>query len=802
MFLVMAVLAIACSRTSRTPFSQQSPAPQADNPPALPLPSPTLSPTPTLPPTPTPIPAARIVLGDDARQRGDWESALSQYQNASSTSQEADIQSASLLGSGRSHIASGNYQAGVDVLKTLIQNFPAAAHIPQAHFALAQAYSALEMHAEAAESYLNYLILRPGIIDAYVLNLRGDSLSAAGNSAEALIDYRAALQSPSYLNAQQIEIKIAQAHAAMGDHQTALGIYQEIYNRTQDDYVKAQMDYLMGQAYSALGQIDMANAAYLDAVNNFPTAYDSYLALLILVDSGVPVDDLNRGIVDYFAGQYGVAIAAFDRYYQAGGIETATARYYNGLALRDLGGFNDAIAQWDMLIQNFPDSRFWDRVWEQKAYTQWYHLNDFNLAVRTLLDFVAAAPTHPRAGEFLYDAADVSERAGLLDQAAALWERVAVEYPEYEKSQRALFLSGVTRYRLGEYPRALSLFQNQLANALALQDRAAALFWQAKAQNALSDTAAAQATWEMAANTDPTGYYSERARDILRQRSPFAPPEAFDVSSDVNSERQQAEDWLRTTFGLPPETDLSSIAPLSADPNLIRGTELWELGLQEDARIEFENLRQSIQNDPANSYRLANYLLDLGLYRTAIFSARQVLTLAGMGDAQTMSAPAYYNHVRFGPYYMDLILPAAQEYNFHPLFLLSVIRQESAFEGFVRSSAGARGLMQIIPATGQEIAASLNWPENYTAEDLYRPMVSIPFGVNYLAKWRDYFDGDYYAALAAYNGGPGNAIEWKERSNNDPDVFLEVIRFDETRNYIRSIYEIYSIYRRIYDRTP
>jgi soluble lytic murein transglycosylase len=81
-------------------------------------------------------------------------------------------------------------------------------------------------------------------------------------------------------------------------------------------------------------------------------------------------------------------------------------------------------------------------------------------------------------------------------------------------------------------------------------------------------------------------------------------------------------------------------------------------------------------------------------------------------------------------------------------------------------------------------------------------MVSIPLGVNYLAKWRDYFAGDYYAALAAYNGGPGNAIEWKELSKDDPDVFLEVIRYDETRTYIRSIYEIYSIYRRIYDRTP
>jgi soluble lytic murein transglycosylase len=210
----------------------------------------------------------------------------------------------------------------------------------------------------------------------------------------------------------------------------------------------------------------------------------------------------------------------------------------------------------------------------------------------------------------------------------------------------------------------------------------------------------------------------------------------------------------------------------------------------------------SLQSDPANSYRLANYMLDLGMYRSAILAARQVLDQAGMGDAETLSAPIYFNHIRFGPYYSDLINPTAEQYGFHPLFLYSVVRQESAFEGFVRSSAGARGLMQIIPATGQEIATGIGWPEEYSDEDLYRPNVSVLYGSEYLAKWRDHFGGDLYAALAAYNGGPGNAIEWHSLSEGDQDLFLEIVRFDETRNYIRGIYEIYNIYRRIYNRTP
>jgi soluble lytic murein transglycosylase len=222
----------------------------------------------------------------------------------------------------------------------------------------------------------------------------------------------------------------------------------------------------------------------------------------------------------------------------------------------------------------------------------------------------------------------------------------------------------------------------------------------------------------------------------------------------------------------------------------------------DEARIEFEELRNLLQSDPANSYRLTNYLLDLGLYRSAILSARQILDLAGMSDADTMSAPAFFNHVRFGTYFSELIFPVAEEYGFDPLFLFSVVRQESAFEGFVRSSAGARGLMQIIPTTGQEVSSALSWPEDYTDEDLYRPFVSVRLGSEYLAKWRDHFNNDLYAALAAYNGGPGNAIAWQGLSNSDPDLFLEVVGFDETRNYLRGISEIYGIYRRIYSRTP
>jgi soluble lytic murein transglycosylase len=196
-----------------------------------------------------------------------------------------------------------------------------------------------------------------------------------------------------------------------------------------------------------------------------------------------------------------------------------------------------------------------------------------------------------------------------------------------------------------------------------------------------------------------------------------------------------------------------------------------------------------------------NYFYDIGLFRSAILAARQVLTLAGMDDAASLTAPVYFNHIRFGTYYADLVLPAAQKHSLNPLIVWSMMRQESFFEGFIRSSAGARGLMQIMPATGQSIADQLGWPANFNFDDLYRPTVSIYLGVDYLDQQRTSL-GDLYPALAAYNAGPGNAAHWSGLAPSDPDLFLEVIRLDEPRRYIKAIYEMYSIYDLLYDRAP
>jgi soluble lytic murein transglycosylase len=141
---------------------------------------------------------------------------------------------------------------------------------------------------------------------------------------------------------------------------------------------------------------------------------------------------------------------------------------------------------------------------------------------------------------------------------------------------------------------------------------------------------------------------------------------------------------------------------------------------------------------------------------------------------------------------------AADTYDVPILLLFSVIYQESRFQAYVQSSAGAQGLMQLMPSTAAQIASEINFPPNFSEEDLAVPLYNLMLGTNYLSRQLYVFDGDIYAALAAYNSGPGNALAWKEIAGDDPDLFLGSVRYLESRDYIRSIAEIFAQYVRIY----
>ena len=389
---IIACLLAACNLSSQE--TQIVPTNTLD-PLLLVTPLPTATPFPTLPPTE--IPAARVELGDQAFFNGDWDAALQEYQTALENHPNPEVQSAALLGLGRTHYQLGDYSAALDVLRQVSDEFPDSPHLPETQFALAQVYEALDRFDEAAVTYQSYLNLRPGVIDSYIHEWQGDTLAASGEYGAAIEQYQAAMTAPRLSDTIPLEIKIGNSYYTLGDYQTALVAYSDIYTRTTSDYTKATMDYMIGLSHINLGQPEEAYAAYQDAVEKFPLSYDTYLGLINLVDAGYPVDEFDRGIVDYYAGQHALAIAAFDRYLLNPGEYAGTALYYKGLAYRAIENPETAISTWDKLITGYPEDDAWENGWEEKGYTQWAYLDQYDLAQETFLKFVKDDPYNPRA---------------------------------------------------------------------------------------------------------------------------------------------------------------------------------------------------------------------------------------------------------------------------------------------------------------------------------------------------------------------------------------------------------------------
>lgn len=775
-------------------------APPTPTPTATATSTPTVTPSPTATATPTPTPSAGDLIesGHHALFNGDWDQALGDFDRALQESQDPLVTGEARYGRGLTMLWSGDTDEAYQVFWRFISDFSAGGHPQLAHSRLLRGDLGIARDARiAVEDYQTYLTLSPGLIDSYAEEWLGDALMANGQPGQALQHYSNAVADDRAGSKLAVMVKIGRAMLQTQQYEQAIAQFDLVASLTQDPGTKASMNLLAGQAYEQLGDLDSLYARLLGSVANYPTANDTYVGLVRLVNEGVPVDDFQRGLVDFYAAAYEPAVAAFDRL--IANAPTAAAYYYRGLSQRGLGNSQFALDDLNFVVANYLGDPIWEQAVLEAARTEWAYLDRYSAAVDTYLQLADTLPDSPSAPDAMLSAGRTAERVNDLGRAAEIWQDLAVRYPASQLAAEGAFQAGIALYRLGDFSAAQTAFQSVSSLPSGIRQQSAALLWVGKALAAQGQPDQAAEAWNQSAQTDPTGYYSERAKQLLAGEQPFQRSGSFDFTTDPQAEQQQAEDWLRATFGIQTTGSLAELSSeLAADPRLIRGDELWQIGRWDLARQEFDALRAALANSPEAMYRLMHHLVDLGLYREAIFASRQILNMAGMDDAQTLQAPVLFNRVRFGPYFSDLILPEAADYGFDGLFLLSVVRQESLFEGFAISSASARGLMQVIPSTGESIAAQLGWPPDYQQADLYRPLVSVRFGTYYLANQRDRFDGDLYAALAAYNAGPGNSIIWKDLAPDDPDLFLEVIRLDQPQLYIQVISEVYQIYQLLY----
>ncbi|HVQ34459.1 MAG TPA: lytic transglycosylase domain-containing protein, partial [Candidatus Bathyarchaeia archaeon] len=112
--------------------------------------------------------------------------------------------------------------------------------------------------------------------------------------------------------------------------------------------------------------------------------------------------------------------------------------------------------------------------------------------------------------------------------------------------------------------------------------------------------------------------------------------------------------------------------------------------------------------------------------------------------------------------------------------------QESGWNPFAVSSVGARGLLQVMPEVGAELARRLRL-SGYKADDLFDPAINVKLGCRHLADYVRRFDGSEAKALAAFNGGPARVERWSVPASLDDERFVERIPIPETRLYVKRV---------------
>ncbi len=155
---------------------------------------------------------------------------------------------------------------------------------------------------------------------------------------------------------------------------------------------------------------------------------------------------------------------------------------------------------------------------------------------------------------------------------------------------------------------------------------------------------------------------------------------------------------------------------------------------------------------------------------------------------------------RFFPLtYSETITQYCQEYHVDYWLAMAVVREESGFDPNAHSSAGACGLMQLMPETAEWICQTINM--DYEEDFLWQPEFNLRLGIWYLAWLSQQYDGNAVAAVAAYNGGKSNVDEWLSQGQWAGDLdHVADIPFAETRRFVQYVYESREMYIFLYDK--
>ncbi|HEY3258485.1 MAG TPA: lytic transglycosylase domain-containing protein [Gemmatimonadaceae bacterium] len=475
-----------------------------------------------------------------------------------------------------------------------------------------------------------------------------------------------------------------------------------------------------------------------------------------LFPRATPSEQLILARAAYRAGSASRAASGYNAAFKSG-LGTNQDHFNDGLMLARLNRDGEAAAQFAR-VTSPPSLVAAARYQRARALVAMGKGSDARAALRSI---TIAFPTDTSAASALILLSDLASDELRDGDARSTLLTVAHRFPRARHSSTALFRAGIIAYAARNYAPAAAELDSVAELYPASDEGLAGLYWAARAWQQRGDAAKAQARWRTVMAREGASYYA-----VLSARRLGVPLLRDSSRSD----------------SYPKVKDVSEAVE--------RVAILDDVGMDAEARLEYDRLFEEAPKSPDRLVATAHALAAGEQSARAIALGRKAVTELG---------PTPQNYRLLYPVAAREQLDSSARANgLDPALVAGLIKQESSFNPRATSPAGARGLMQLMPAVGRALAKSRGIG-NLETERLYDPSLNIQLGTIHL---RGLFRGnrEVVQALAAYNAGESRLAHWlKKPGATDPELFTERIPYVETRDYVRSVVRNRAFYRVLYD---
>lgn len=624
----------------------------------------------------------------------------------------------------------------------------------------------------------------------YAYFFRAESEAANGARKAALSDYTNLFTKfADSLKARDARLRAAEMMIGLGDAKGAIKALAEMVEAEDANAI-----FVTAQAYEANGQTDKAVSLYRTIYYDIAATTASVRAEERLVALGASPKDNPAGLdrekqrADklFEAKQYWDAAQAYENlvklYPEAERLDNLQLR--RGISLAESKQPAQAVLPLSKVTSGNADQQAEALFYQARA------LRSSNRAAEsaTLVDrLVSQYPKYRRTAEALNELANYLDKAGRQAEAASRKRQLIGQFAKSDYAAEASYELGAYAYQLNNYAEAARILEQHLMNYRYPESKfiGEACFLAAKSEEKLGNRARALALYDIAAERYQYGYdglVSMRRAGVIR-------------NSDRNLRAEQSADVERMRRNA---VYVEPLRETSEDRDAIRIARFDDLTTVWIDDLGIKELNDALDKSPTSprlNLRLAGHYANRGdNFQATIILRRGYPDIYSYKDEEI---PKEAWEIMFPLFHWDTIKQEARRYGIDPYLAAALIRQESVFNPNAISRVGARGLMQLMPATGQ-LVSKQQGNGSISANDLLNPDLNIKLGMHYLAQMIGQLGRFEYAA-AGYNAGPGRAKRWvAERGSLDLEDWIEAIPFSETRGYVKSVLRYAANYRRFY----